>query len=175
MQFLQRLEGPESGWPDLSDAWLSAHLAGWLGPFLDGISRRSQLDRMDLTAALKAMLPWDRQRRLDELAPTHVAVPSGSRIPIDYGAGDAPVLAVRLQEMFGQSETPSIAGGRVPLLLHLLSPAGRPLQVTGDLGTFWKTGYRAVRAEMRGRYPKHPWPEDPLTATATARAKRRGT
>ncbi len=175
VRFLHRLEGPESGWPDLSDAWLSAHLAEWLGPFLDGISRRSQLDRMDLTAALKAMLPWDRQRRLDELAPTHVAVPSGSRIPIDYGAGDAPVLAVRLQEMFGQSETPRIAGGRVPLLLHLLSPAGRPLQVTGDLGTFWKTGYRAVRAEMRGRYPKHPWPEDPLTATATARAKRRGT
>ncbi len=175
IQFLRRLEGAESGWPDMSDAWLSAHLADWLGPFLDGVTRRSQLDRVDLGTALKAMLPWDRQRRLDELAPTHVTVPSGSRVPIDYGTGDVPVLAVRLQEMFGQAETPSIAGGRVPLLLHLLSPAGRPLQVTGDLGAFWKAGYRAVRSEMRGRYPKHPWPEDPLAATPTTRAKRRGT
>jgi ATP-dependent helicase HrpB len=174
VQFLHRIEGAESGWPDLSDAWLSAHLTDWLGPFLDGITRRSQLARVDLAAALRAMLPWDRRRRLDELAPTHVAVPSGSRVPIDYGAGDVPVLAVRLQEMFGQAETPRIAGSRVPLLLHLLSPAGRPLQVTGDLGAFWKAGYRLVRGEMRGRYPKHPWPEDPLTAPPTARAKRRG-
>ncbi|HUN47977.1 MAG TPA: ATP-dependent helicase C-terminal domain-containing protein, partial [Stellaceae bacterium] len=173
VQFLRRLEG-EAGWPDFSDDWLATHLADWLGPFLDGISRRSQLDRVDLSAALKAMLPWDRQRRLDELAPTHIAVPSGSRIPVDYGAGEVPVLAVRLQEMFGLAETPKLGGGRTAIQLHLLSPAGRPLQVTADLGTFWKTGYRAVRAEMRGRYPKHSWPEDPLTAPPTARAKRRG-
>jgi ATP-dependent helicase HrpB len=102
-------------------------------------------------------------------------VPSGSRIPIDYGAGDVPVLAVRLQEMFGLAETPAIAGGRVPLLLHLLSPAGRPLQMTRDLRGFWATSYRTVRAEMRGRYPKHPWPEDPLTEPPTRRAKRRAT
>ena len=173
VQFLRRLEG-DAGWPDFSDDWLATHLADWLGPFLDGISRRGQLDRVDLAAALTAMLPWDRQRRLDELAPTHMTVPSGSRIPVDYGAGEVPVLAVRLQEMFGLAETPKLGGGRTAVQLHLLSPAGRPLQVTADLGTFWKTGYRAVRAEMRGRYPKHPWPEDPLTAPPTARAKRRG-
>ena len=100
-------------------------------------------------------------------------MPSGSRLPIDYGAGDVPVLAVRLQELFGARETPAVAGGRVKLLLHLLSPAGRPLQVTSDLGGFWQGSYPAVRNEMRGRYPKHPWPEDPLAAPPTARAKRR--
>ncbi|HTZ78480.1 MAG TPA: ATP-dependent helicase HrpB [Stellaceae bacterium] len=171
--FVRRLE-PDGGWPDLSETWLASHLDEWLGGFLGGVSRRAQLERIDLLAALKAMLPWDRQRRLDELAPTHITVPSGSRLAIDYGAGDVPVLAVKLQEMFGHAETPSVGGGRTRLLLHLLSPAGRPLQVTADLATFWKTGYRAVRSEMRGRYPKHPWPEDPLAATPTARAKRRG-
>jgi len=173
--FLRRIEGAESGWPDLSDAALTESLEAWLGPYLDGISRRSQLDRLDLLAALKARMPWELQRKLDTLAPTHVVAPSGSRVPIDYGAGDVPVLAVRLQEMFGLAETPAIAGGRVPLLLHLLSPAGRPLQVTRDLRGFWATSYRTVRAEMRGRYPKHPWPEDPLTEPPTRRAKRRAT
>ncbi|MGE5202676.1 MAG: ATP-dependent helicase C-terminal domain-containing protein, partial [Acidobacteriota bacterium] len=148
-------------------------LETWLGPYLEGITRRSQLERVDLLAALKTLLPWELQRKLDMLAPTHVTVPSGSRIPIDYGAGEVPVLAVRLQEMFGLAETPAVAGGRVPLLLHLLSPAGRPLQVTRDLRGFWSTSYRTVRAEMRGRYPKHPWPEDPLTEPPTRRAKRR--
>ena len=119
------------------------------------------------------MLSWEQQRRLDALAPIHIVAPSGSRVPIDYGAGDTPVLAVRIQELFGLGETPTVAGGRVPLLLHLLSPAGRPLQVTGDLRGFWATSYGSVRAEMRGRYPKHPWPDDPLAAPATARAKRR--
>jgi ATP-dependent helicase HrpB len=128
---------------------------------------------LELVAALKAMLSWEQQRRIDALAPTHIAVPSGSRIAIDYGAGDTPVLAVRLQELFGLGETPTVGGGRVPLLLHLLSPAGRPLQVTRDLRSFWATSYRSVRAEMRGRYPKHPWPDDPLAAPPTARAKRR--
>jgi ATP-dependent helicase HrpB len=144
-----------------------------LGPFLDRVTRRSQLARLDLTAAFKAMLSWEQQRRLDALAPTHVVAPSGSRVPIDYGAGDTPVLAVRLQEMFGLSDTPAVAAGQVPLLLHLLSPAGRPLQVTRDLRGFWATSYGSVRAEMRGRYPRHPWPDDPLAATPTARAKRR--
>jgi len=118
-------------------------------------------------------LSWEQQRHLDTLAPTHVVVPSGSRVPIDYGSGDMPVLAVRLQELFGLSETPTVGGGRVPIVLHLLSPAGRPLQVTRDLRGFWATGYGTVRAEMRGRYPKHFWPDDPLTAAPTARAKRR--
>ena len=118
------------------------------------------------------MLGWEKRQALDRLAPSHVTVPSGSRLPIDYGAGDVPVLAVRLQELFGARETPAVASGRVPLLLHLLSPAGRPLQVTRDLGGFWTGSYPQVRSEMRGRYPKHPWPEDPLTAPPTARAKR---
>ncbi len=169
--FVRRIEGRD--WPDLSDAALVEGLPAWLGPFLEGVTRRSQLARLDLTAALKAMLSWEQQRRLDALAPTHVVAPSGSRVPIDYGAGDIPVLAVRLQEMFGLSDTPAVAAGQVPLLLHLLSPAGRPLQVTRDLRGFWATSYAGVRAEMRGRYPKHPWPDDPLAAPPTARAKRR--
>jgi ATP-dependent helicase HrpB len=171
IRFVRRIEGGD--WPDLSDATLLAGLSEWLSPFLDGITRRSQLGRLDLVAAFKAMLSWEQQRRLEALAPTHIAVPSGSRIAIDYGAGDTPVLAVRLQELFGLGETPTVGGGRVPLLLHLLSPAGRPLQVTRDLRSFWATSYRSVRAEMRGRYPKHPWPDDPLAAPPTARAKRR--
>ncbi|HLJ20081.1 MAG TPA: ATP-dependent helicase HrpB, partial [Stellaceae bacterium] len=171
IRFARRLEG--EAWPDLSDAALLARLGDWLGPFLAGITRRSQLSRLDLAGALKATLDWEQQRRLDRLAPTHVDVPSGSRLPIDYGSGETPVLAVRLQEMFGLAETPAVGGGRVALLLHLLSPAGRPLQVTRDLRGFWASSYAGVRAEMRGRYPKHPWPEDPLTAPPTARAKRR--
>ncbi len=150
-----------------------AGLADWLGPFVEGITRRSQLRRVDLARALRASLSREQQRRLDALAPTHVAVPSGSRVPIDYGAGETPVVAVRLQEMFGLAKTPAVADGRVPLLLHLLSPAGRPLQVTRDLGRFWATSYAQVRAEMRGRYPKHDWPESPLTAAPTTRTKRR--
>jgi ATP-dependent helicase HrpB len=171
IRFVRRIQ--EGDWPDLSDGALHAGLSEWLGPFIDGITRRSQLGRLDLAAALNARLSWEQQRRLDALAPAHILVPSGSRIPIDYGAGDTPVLAVRLQELFGLSETPAVAGGRVPLLLHLLSPAGRPLQVTRDLRGFWATSYGSVRAEMRGRYPKHPWPDDPLAAPPTARAKRR--
>jgi len=171
IRFVGRIEGGD--WPDLSDATLLAGLSDWLGPFLDGITRRSQLGRLDLTTALKARLSWEQQRRLDGLAPIHIVAPSGSRVPIDYGAGDTPVLAVRIQELFGLGETPTIAGGRVPLLLHLLSPAGRPLQVTRDLRGFWATSYGSVRAEMRGRYPKHPWPDDPLAEPPTARAKRR--
>jgi ATP-dependent helicase HrpB len=168
--FLRRTLGED--WPDLSDAALLEAVETWLAPYLGGVTRRAHLDRLDLAAALRAQLPWGRQQLLDRLAPTHVVVPSGSRVAIDYGA-DEPVLAVRLQEMFGSPATPTVAGGRVPLTLHLLSPAGRPLQVTRDLAGFWDSSYRAVRAEMRGRYPKHFWPENPLEAAPTRRAKPR--
>jgi ATP-dependent helicase HrpB len=166
----------EPDWPDLSDAALLATLDDWLAPFLDGVTRRAHLARIDLAAALGVLLPHGLRRRLDEAAPTHVAVPSGSRIAIDYGdpgAGAEPVLAARLQEMFGLGASPRIAGGKVPLLIHLLSPAGRPVQVTRDLASFWRNGYREVRAELRARYPRHYWPENPLTAVATRRVRPR--
>ena len=169
--FLRRREGEE--WPDVSDAALLETMEEWLAPFLNGASRRAHLDRVELGNALRGLLPWAMQQRLDKEAPTHVEVPSGSRIPIDYG-GDEPVLAVRLQEMFGLAETPRIAGGRVPLLLHLLSPARRPAQVTRDLASFWANAYKAVKADLKGQYPKHYWPDNPLEAEPTARAKPRG-
>lgn len=165
----------ETDWPDLSDAALTNALADWLAPFLAGISRRDHLARIDLAAALKALVPWDRQRELDRLAPTHVEVPSGSRVPIDYGNPAEPTLSVRLQEMFGLSDTPRIAGGKIPLTVHLLSPARRPVQVTRDLASFWASGYRAVKAELKGRYPRHYWPDDPLVAEPTARVRPRPT
>jgi ATP-dependent helicase HrpB len=173
VMFLRRVAGEDAEWPDLGDDALSASLEAWLAPSLDGITRLTQLDRIDLGEILHSRLDWARQRALDELAPSHVTVPSGARVAIDYTADETPTLAVRLQEMFGAAATPRIAGGKVALRLHLLSPAGRPLQVTSDLAGFWATSYRAVRAEMRGRYPKHPWPEDPLAATPTRRAKPR--
>ncbi len=168
--FLRQREGAE--WPDLSDAALLDRLEEWLVPFLDGVSRRTHLERVDLSNALRALLPWELKNRLDAEAPTHITVPSGSRVPIDY-SGDEPVLAVRLQEMFGLAETPRIAGGRVPLLLHLLSPARRPVQVTRDLASFWANAYKAVKADLKGQYPKHYWPDNPLEAEPTARAKPR--
>lgn len=171
--FLRRLDDPDR-WPDLSDASLLDTLEEWLAPFLGGITRRTQFNRLDLAAILRGRFDRERQQALNRLAPTHMTVPSGSHLPIDYGAGDVPVLAVRLQEMFGAAKTPSVAGGRVPLLLHLLSPAGRPLQVTRDLISFWSGSYPAIRGEMRGRYPKHSWPDNPLAAAPTARVKRRG-
>lgn len=173
LAFLHRVEGAEEGWPDVSDAALLAGLEHWLGPFLAGITRRAHFKRIDLKAALEAMLPWDMRRRLDAEAPTHLAVPSGNRHRLDY-SGEEPVLPVKLQEMFGARETPRIAGGRVPVVIHLLSPAQRPLAVTKDLPFFWREAYPAVKAEMRGRYPRHPWPDDPLAADPTARTKRRG-
>ena len=175
VDFLRRFEPEGSGWPDLSDDALLASLEDWLAPFLTGLTRRAHLKRLDLGSALKSLLPWDRQRDLEEAAPTHVTVPSGSRIPLDYTGGDVPVLAVRLQEMFGLAETPKLAHGRVPLVLHLLSPAHRPMQVTSDLASFWANTYRHVRADLKGKYPKHYWPDDPLEAEPTSRAKRRGT
>lgn len=165
--FLHRVD---PAWPDFSDQALLDELETWLVPFLGRASRRSNLSRIDLAGALASRLDWQQKKRLDDLAPTHVEVPSGSHIALDY-AVDPPVLAVKLQEMFGQVDTPRIGGGKVALVIHLLSPAGRPLQVTQDLGNFWRTGYPAVRAEGRGRYPRHPWPEDPLTAPATRRTK----
>ena len=129
----------------------------------------------DLAEALRALLPWALRHRLDAEAPTHLEVPTGSRIAIDYGAEEGPVLAVRVQELFGLRQHPTIAAGRVPLVLHLLSPAQRPIQITRDLPGFWRGSWAAVRADMRGQYPKHPWPEDPLNAEPTRRAKPRGT
>lgn len=162
-----------AGWPDMSDAALMDRLEQWLGPYLDGVTKYSQLDGIDLHAALTHQFDYAQQKVLDAEAPTHWHVPSGSNIPLDYTHGETPVLAVRLQEMFGNADTPAIAGGRVKLVLHLLSPARRPLQVTSDLAGFWQTSYRAVRAEMRGQYPKHDWPENPLAAQPTNRAKPR--
>jgi ATP-dependent helicase HrpB len=162
--FLRRID---QSWPDLSDGALIGSLDEWLAPFVDGVARR-----IDFAAALKALVPWDRQRQVDSLAPTHVEVPSGSRIPIDYSNPAEPTLSVRLQEMFGLTDTPRI-GGRIPVLIHLLSPARRPVQVTRDLASFWASGYKAVKAELKGRYPRHYWPDDPLVAEPTARVRPR--
>ncbi|WFF09619.1 ATP-dependent helicase HrpB [Micromonospora sp. WMMD1076] len=158
------------GWPDVSDAALIAGAPVWLGPELARARRRADLGRVDVTAALRRLLDWRQAARLDELAPERIEVPSGSRIRVDYADPAAPVLAVKLQETFGWRDVPRIADGRVPVLLHLLSPAGRPVAVTADLASFWRTGYQQVRAELRGRYPRHPWPEDPTTAEPTRRA-----
>ncbi len=171
--FLQRLSANEQQWPDVTNEGLESHLMQWLAPYLTGMTRLRDLARVELKAALFSMMPYRQHQLLDELAPTHLTVPSGSRIPIDY-SGDVPVLAVRLQEMFGLARTPSVAGGRQPLLIHLLSPAGRPVQITHDLAGFWQSGYHEVKKELKGRYPKHYWPDDPLQARATARVKPKG-
>ena len=160
-------------WPDVSDPALLATLETWLSPFLDGVVRTAHLTRVDLASALHALLTWSQQHRLDELAPTHLTVPSGSRIPIDYLDGGVPSLSVRLQEVFGLTATPRVGGGRVPLLLKLLSPARRPVQVTQDLASFWDSAYHEVRKELKGRYPRHYWPEDPHQAEPTKRVKPR--
>ncbi|MCQ6248974.1 ATP-dependent helicase HrpB [Streptomyces malaysiensis] len=172
MAFLHRELG--GAWPDVSDAALLDRADEWLGSELARARGRADLGRVDAGQALARLLPWatGEAARFEELAPERIEVPSGSRVRLDYGA-DRPVLAVKLQELFGWQEAPRIAGGRVPLLVHLLSPAGRPAAVTADLASFWKDGYRSVRAELRGRYPKHPWPEDPTTAEATRRTNTR--
>ena len=169
--FLARVE-PEGAWPDLSDAALLADVESWLAPYLGGLMRRAHLTRVDMNAAITGMLDWEKRKRLDDHAPTHLTVPSGSRVPLDY-SGDVPVLAVRLQEMFGCAQTPRVANGRIPVLLHLLSPARRPVQVTQDLASFWANTYKAVKADLRGQYPKHWWPDDPMQAEPTARIKPR--
>ena len=162
-------------WPDMSEPALLARLQDWLGPELEALARGASTSGINLAEPLRRLLPWPEAARLDELVPERLAVPSGSRVRIDYADdGDArPVVAVKLQECFGWAETPRLVQGRVPVLFHLLSPAGRPLAVTDDLASFWSGPYAQVRAEMRGRYPKHPWPEDPRTAKATARTKAR--
>jgi ATP-dependent helicase HrpB len=164
-----------SNWPDVSDAALVEALAEWLGPHLDGVRTWAQLEQVDWHEALFSLVPWSQRAALERLAPTHLEVPSGSRIALDYSEPTAPVLAVKLQEVFGWTSTPMLFDGRVPLTLHLLSPAQRPVQVTRDLAGFWRNSYFEVRKELRGRYPRHPWPDDPLTAEATRRAKPRGT
>ena len=168
------LHALDASWPDWSETALRASMDEWLLPHLAGCRRRSDVEQLDLASVLQSRLSFEQRRALDRLAPTHVTVPTGSSVPVDYSDPTAPVLAVRLQELFGQTETPHVADGRVALTLHLLSPAGRPVQVTRDLAGFWRSSYFAVRKELRGRYPRHEWPEDPLTAPPTRRAKRRG-
>ncbi len=185
MQWRNRVQGlrawmPELGWPDLSEATLLDSLDAWLLPTFAGKSRLDALAEAELGEALKGQLDWAQRERIDALAPTRFTVPSGMQRRIDYALDDeghpaSPVLAVKLQELFGLNDTPRIADGRVPLTIHLLSPAGRPLQVTQDLAGFWARTYPEVKKEMKGRYPRHPWPDDPCNAIATHRAKPRGT
>lgn len=160
-------------WPDFSEQQLAATLDTWLGPCLAGVKSLAELAALDLLPPLKALFTWEQLRLLDEGAPPHCAVPSGSRIPLDYGADGPPVLAVKLQELFGLADTPTVAWGKVPVLLHLLSPARRPIQVTQDLRSFWNTIYPEVKKELKGRYPRHPWPDDPWNAVPTRGVKKR--
>jgi ATP-dependent helicase HrpB len=171
VMFLRRSEGDE--WPDLSDAALAGSVSDWLAPALTSRTSLAQFTADELQTALHHLLPWTLRRRLDEEAPTHFEAPTGSRVPIDYAAEGGPKIAIRVQELFGLDRHPAIGGGRAPLLIELLSPAQRPVQTTRDLPGFWRGSYAAVRAEMRGRYPKHPWPEDPIAAVPTRRAKPR--
>jgi ATP-dependent helicase HrpB len=171
--FLRAAEGAQ--WPDLSDAALAANASETLAPFLEQQTSVAAITPEDLDQMLTALLPWNLRRRLAEEAPTHFATPAGSSLPIDYAAEGGPMLAVRVQELYGLSDHPVIAGGRVPLTLALLSPARRSIQITRDLPGFWKGSWAAVRSEMKGRYPKHFWPEDAASAAPTTRAKPRGT
>jgi ATP-dependent helicase HrpB len=171
VMFLRASEGEE--WPDLSDAALAQTINAWLAPALAAKTTLGEITADELNTAVRALLPWPLQRRLDAEAPTHFAAPTGSQVAIDYEAEGGPKIAIRVQELFGLDRHPAIAGGKAPLLIELLSPAHRPVQMTRDLPGFWRGSYAAVRAEMRGRYPKHPWPEDPIAAQATRRAKPR--
>jgi ATP-dependent helicase HrpB len=170
-QRIQFMHERVDGWPDVSDEALLDSLEDWLMPHVYDMKRADELQRLHLTELLKSMLSWKQRDRLDEMAPTHITVPSGSRRPIDYSDPGAPALAVRLQELFGLTQTPRIGGGRVPLTLHLLSPAQRPVQITQDLANFWENTYYEVKKDMKGRYPKHYWPDDPLSATPTSRVR----
>jgi len=174
IMFVRRAEGQNANnlWPDLSDAALAAD-ADWLMPAVAEKTTLAQLSADEFASALKILLPYPLQRRLEAEAPTHFAAPSGSHVPIDYEAEGGPKIAIRVQELFGLDRHPSIAGGKIPLLVELLSPAHRPVQLTRDLPGFWRGSYAAVRTEMRGRYPRHPWPDNPMAAVATRRAKPR--
>lgn len=165
----------DTSYPSVSSERLAADIESWLGEAVTGLRKWDELSRVDLGEALRELLTWEQRAQLDRLAPSHIEVPSGSRIAIDYSDAASPVLAVKLQEVFGWTSTPTLFNGRVPLTLHLLSPAQRPVQVTRDLAGFWRNSYFEVRKDLRGRYPRHPWPDDPLTAPATRRAKPRGT
>ncbi|MGH8460152.1 MAG: ATP-dependent helicase HrpB [Stenotrophobium sp.] len=167
---------PDESWPEFADAALLANLDDWLAPFLEGVSRRDHLARLNLVEILNSQLDYAQQQQLARLAPTHLDVPSGSRIALEYSVSAAPpVLAVKLQELFGWARTPAVNDGRNPVLIHMLSPGRRPVAVTQDLAGFWARGYADVKKDLKGRYPRHPWPDDPLAAPATRRAKPRGT
>ena len=172
VELLRQLEGSELAWPDVSDQGLLATLEQWLAPFIESVNHIDDFKKLNLKNMLTGLLPWPLPQQLDELAPLRYQVPSGSSVSIDYGQSP-PVLAVKLQEMFGAEHTPTVANGKVKLLVHLLSPARRPLQVTQDLAGFWRSSYQQVKKEMKGRYPKHPWPDDPLQAIATRHVKHR--
>lgn len=173
VMFLRAAEGDI--WPDLADSTLTTTVETWLAPFIEGEMALSSIRVEQVSNALRSLLPYELVRRLEEEAPTHFVAPTGSRLPIDYGAEGGPQVSVRVQELFGLKVHPAMAGGRAPLTLALLSPAHRPIQVTRDLPQFWQGSWRDVRAEMRGRYPRHPWPENPAEALPTTRAKPRGT
>jgi ATP-dependent helicase HrpB len=173
VMFLRKAEG--DSWPDLSDDGLAGQREAWLLPALDGKTALKDVSAGDLSDALMTLLPWELRARLEREAPTHFEAPTGTMLAIDYEAEQGPTIAVRLQELFGLNLHPSIARGAVPLVLELLSPAHRPVQVTRDLPGFWRGSYAAVRSDLRGRYPRHPWPEDPASAAPTRRVKPRGT
>lgn len=167
--------GATEAWPDLSDEGLAADAALWLAPHLVGRASLAAIEPGDLDGALSELLPWELKRRLDAEAPTHFTAPTGSSLAVDYGAEAGPTISVRVQELFGLSKHPALAGGRVPLVLELLSPGHKPVQITRDLPGFWRGSWAAVKSEMKGRYPRHPWPDDPAAAPPTTRAKPRGT
>jgi ATP-dependent helicase HrpB len=165
---------PEETWPDLSDEQLFSKPEKWLLPWLGGIRSAEGIAKLNVLPALKARLSREQARLLDERAPVSIVVPSGHNVTLDYSSGNSPILAVKLQEMFGLADTPMIAGNRVKILLHLLSPARRPVQITQDLKGFWNKAYQQVKKDLKGRYPKHPWPDDPWNAMPTGRTKKRG-
>ena len=172
VMFLRKAEG--ESWPDLSDDALAEQREAWLVPALYDKTALKDLSAGDLSDALMSLLPWELRARLEREAPTHFEAPTGTHVPIDYEAEAGPSIAIRVQELFGLSQHPAIAGGRVPLVIELLSPAHRPVQVTRDLPGFWRGSWQAVKSEMKGRYPRHPWPDDPASAMPTRRVKPRG-
>jgi ATP-dependent helicase HrpB len=167
--FIRSIDGET--WPDLSDPTLMSSLDAWLGPYLHGKRALRDLTSAEMRRALEALIPAPQRRTLEIAAPSHWQTPRGQSVPVDYTAEGGPAIAVRVQELFGLGVHPTIANGRVALVIHLLSPARRPVQVTRDLPGFWRGSYRAVRGEMKGRYPKHPWPEDPLAAEPPVRRR----
>lgn len=170
--FLRRAD---ADWPDLSDKALAETAQAWLAPFLTGKASLAECGGDLFREALESRLDWTMRQRLDTDAPTHFIAPTGERHAIDYEAIEGPVLAIRVQELYGLDTHPALARGRLPLVLHLLSPAHRPIQITKDLPGFWRGSWASVKAEMKGRYPKHLWPDDPANAKPTTRAKPRGT